>query len=130
MGDSGGTLWSTRTRTRQPWWAALPDEDLLQVRLKDLGVSVEDREHGVPRIDVLREVPAALRFLSCEPLLGDLGADVIKVESPEGDSTRKIGPMGGQKLGPLFLGLNRNTLRKKMRELGIDAKSLMQKDAA
>ena len=41
-------------------------------------------------------------------MLGDLGADVIKVESPEGDSTRKIGPMGGQKLGPLFLGLNRN----------------------
>lgn len=41
-------------------------------------------------------------------MLGDLGADVIKVESPEGDSTRKIGPMGEQKLGPLFLGLNRN----------------------
>ncbi len=37
-------------------------------------------------------------------MLGDLGADVIKVESPEGDSTRKIGPMGEQKLGPLFLG--------------------------
>jgi two-component system nitrogen regulation response regulator GlnG len=29
-----------------------------------------------------------------------------------------------------ILGLNRNTLRKKMRDLGIDAKSLMQKDAA
>ncbi len=41
-------------------------------------------------------------------ILGDLGADVIKVESPDGDSTRKIGPMGDQKLGPLFLGLNRN----------------------
>jgi protein gp37 len=39
-----------------------------------LGVSVEDRRHGLPRIDVLRQVPAALRFLSCEPLLEDLGA--------------------------------------------------------
>ncbi len=38
-----------------------------------LGVSVEDRRHGVPRIDVLREIPAAVRFLSVEPLLEDVG---------------------------------------------------------
>lgn len=39
-----------------------------------LGVSVENRRHGVPRIDVLRHIPAKIRFLSCEPLLEDLGA--------------------------------------------------------
>jgi protein gp37 len=39
-----------------------------------LGVSVENRKHGVPRIDFLRRVPASIRFLSCEPLLEDLGA--------------------------------------------------------
>lgn len=38
-----------------------------------LGVSVEDRRYGLPRVDVLREVPAAVRFLSIEPLLQDLG---------------------------------------------------------
>jgi len=38
-----------------------------------LGVSVENRRHGVPRIDVLRQIPAKIRFLSCEPLLEDLG---------------------------------------------------------
>jgi protein gp37 len=38
-----------------------------------LGATVEDREHGVPRIDWLRQVPAAIRFLSVEPLLGELG---------------------------------------------------------
>ncbi len=38
-----------------------------------LGVSVENRKHGVPRIDRLRETPAAVRFLSVEPLLEDLG---------------------------------------------------------
>ncbi|HEY8380286.1 MAG TPA: phage Gp37/Gp68 family protein [Nannocystis sp.] len=38
-----------------------------------LGVSVEDRKYGVPRVDVLRTIPAAVRFLSCEPLLEDLG---------------------------------------------------------
>ncbi|MBD8524419.1 DUF5131 family protein [Pseudomarimonas arenosa] len=38
-----------------------------------LGVSVENRRHGVPRIDYLREVPARIRFLSVEPLLEDVG---------------------------------------------------------
>lgn len=38
-----------------------------------LGVSVEDRKYGLPRIDELRKVPAAVRFLSVEPLLEDLG---------------------------------------------------------
>lgn len=38
-----------------------------------LGVSVENRKHGVPRTDVLREVKAAVRFLSIEPLLQDVG---------------------------------------------------------
>lgn len=39
----------------------------------DIGVSVEDRKYGVPRIAKLRDVPAARRFLSIEPLLEDLG---------------------------------------------------------
>lgn len=38
-----------------------------------LGVSVEDREYGVPRIALLRQVTAKIRFLSVEPLLEDLG---------------------------------------------------------
>jgi protein gp37 len=37
------------------------------------GVSVENRKHGLPRIDHLRSAPAAVRFLSVEPLLEDLG---------------------------------------------------------
>lgn len=38
-----------------------------------LGVSVEDRQYGVPRIDYLRRVKARIRFLSVEPLLEDVG---------------------------------------------------------
>jgi len=38
-----------------------------------LGVSVEDRKYGLPRIDDLRKTPAKVRFLSIEPLLEDLG---------------------------------------------------------
>ena len=37
------------------------------------GVSVEDKKHGVPRIDDLRSTPAQIKFLSVEPLLQDLG---------------------------------------------------------
>lgn len=38
-----------------------------------LGVSVEDKKHGVPRINYLRQVGARVRFLSVEPLLEDVG---------------------------------------------------------
>lgn len=37
------------------------------------GVSVEDRAFGFPRIEMLRQTPAAVKFLSVEPLLEDLG---------------------------------------------------------
>ncbi len=38
-----------------------------------MGVSVENKKHGVPRIKHLRQVPARIRFLSVEPLLEDVG---------------------------------------------------------
>lgn len=41
-------------------------------------------------------------------ILGDLGADVVKVESPTGDSVRGIGPWRNEGMGPLFLQNNRN----------------------
>ena len=38
-----------------------------------LGVTVEDRKYGIPRIEQLRQVNATVRFLSVEPLLEDVG---------------------------------------------------------
>ncbi|WP_052465120.1 DUF5131 family protein [Geoalkalibacter subterraneus] len=38
-----------------------------------IGVTVENRKHGLPRIERLRGVQARVRFLSVEPLLEDLG---------------------------------------------------------
>jgi protein gp37 len=37
------------------------------------GVSVENRKYGLPRVRHLRNSPATVRFLSVEPLIGDLG---------------------------------------------------------
>lgn len=38
-----------------------------------IGVSVENKRHGVPRISHLQAAPAKTRFLSVEPLLEDVG---------------------------------------------------------
>ncbi|MDD5648757.1 MAG: CoA transferase, partial [Dehalococcoidia bacterium] len=43
----------------------------------------------------------------CSMLLSDLGAEVIKVESIEGDTTRQLGPFMNDE-SSLFMCLNRN----------------------
>lgn len=47
----------------------------------------------------------------CGQLLGDHGADVIKVEPPQGDETRRWGPPFKQGVAAYYLGLNRNKRR-------------------
>jgi protein gp37 len=44
-----------------------------------IGVSVENQRH-VNRVDALRNIPAAIRFLSCEPLLGALNLDLTNID--------------------------------------------------
>jgi crotonobetainyl-CoA:carnitine CoA-transferase CaiB-like acyl-CoA transferase len=57
-------------------------------------------------------------------MLGDLGADVIKIESPEGDSTRYTGPRVSHDMASLFMGVNRNK-----RSLALDLKNAAARDA-
>ena len=41
-------------------------------------------------------------------ILGDMGADVIKVEAPGGDDMRRVGPARNDNMGAFFLTMNRN----------------------
>ena len=51
-----------------------------------LGVSVEDQKAADERIPILLKIPAAVRFLSCEPLLGEI--DLCKWLDPLGGVDR------------------------------------------
>ncbi len=54
----------------------------------------------------------------CGQILGDLGADVIKVEPPAGDSSRRLGLPATDGISPLFAQCNRNK-----RSIAIDLKT-------
>jgi crotonobetainyl-CoA:carnitine CoA-transferase CaiB-like acyl-CoA transferase len=83
-----------------------------------------------PALDGIRvlDFTAAMAGPRCGMLLGDFGADVIKIEPPEGDYARR---WGVNRYGPdgqfsgLFIALNRNK-----RSIVLDLKTQAGKDAA
>ena len=60
--------------------------------------------HGLRVIDMT----TVLMGPSATQILGDFGADVIKVEAPEGDLVRQIGPARHEGMGPIYLHANRS----------------------
>ena len=69
-----------------------------------LGVTVEDRKYGIPRIEQLRQVDATVRFLSVEPLLEDVaeldldGIHWVIVGGESGPRARPMKPEWAQRL--------------------------------
>lgn len=57
-------------------------------------------------------------------ILGDLGAEVIKIEGPEGDTTRQTGPMRNPDMASFYLSANRNK-----RSIVLDMKQPAAKEA-
>ncbi|WP_101757842.1 CaiB/BaiF CoA-transferase family protein [Oceanicoccus sp. KOV_DT_Chl] len=69
-------------------------------------------------IKVIEMTSVVLGPYACQ-MLGDLGADVIKVEPIDGDTNRNLGPhRNDAKMGSMFLGCNRNK-----RSIALDLKS-------
>jgi len=60
--------------------------------------------HGVRVIDMT----SVLMGPYATQALGDMGADVVKIEAPAGDLVRQIGPARHAGMGPVFLHANRN----------------------
>jgi three-Cys-motif partner protein len=92
--------------------------DLLQgklsfaARLSNIwwGVSVEDRKHGLPRLERLRAAPATIRFLSVEPLLERLGPLDLTGVPPDGSGlgTGHPRPMRRRRCSVLLQAVGRN----------------------
>ena len=57
---------------------------------------------------VVLDATQALSGPFCGMVLGDIGADVIKIELPEGDGVRRWGPPFAGDSGPTYVGFNRN----------------------
>jgi protein gp37 len=71
-----------------------------------LGTSVEDQQRADERIPKLLEIPARVRFLSCEPLLGSVDLTEIKWDAGKGYfgdclSPHHI-PIGREETAPLL----------------------------
>ena len=79
---------ATAAQARHIWW----------------GVSVENRKDGLPRVELLRKSGAAIKFLSIEPLLEDLGRfgldgmDWVIVGGESGPRARPMEPAWVEKI--------------------------------
>ncbi len=60
-----------------------------------IGTTVENQESADNRIPVLLEVPAKVRFLSCEPLLERIDLNSIWVECPKCEGSMSVPVEGG-----------------------------------
>ncbi len=85
---------SFQVLTKRPERAAALTRELTWTENIWMGTSVEN-QRWVRRVDALRETPATVRFLSCEPLLGPLRLDLsgIRWVIVGGESGPKARPM-------------------------------------
>ena len=114
-------------------------QDLLRTRLRFAaelrnvwwGVSVEDKQYGLPRIAHLRQSGAAVKFLSIEPLIEDIGAirldgiDWMIVGGESGPGARPIDRAMGEIAAEAVPGLRGKVL---LQTVGRRSKTLNRTD--
>lgn len=76
-------------------------------------MNLSDKPHASARplpLEGLRviDLTAVLMGPVATQTLGEMGADVIKIEAPDGDMVRLIGPVRHAGMGPVFINANRN----------------------
>ena len=118
--DSSGGEGSGADGSGQPYASSVTPPQILRLRAQnDIGQCVRDR--GLGEVDLAPGLLPGVRVLDlgqrisgpyCAKLLAQLGAEVIKVEPPDGDEARRMGPFPGDVPHPeksgLFLALNAN----------------------
>src|ERR1700746_926850 len=73
-----------------------------------VGMAAEDARPGPLAGLLVADFSRVLAGPYCTMLLADLGADVIKVESPDGDDTRRWVPPTRDGVATYYLAINRN----------------------
>lgn len=82
----------------------IEDEDVVQTQNHAPSTSSTRPLEGIRILDMTSVMlgPYATQ------MLGDYGADIIKIESPAGDTTRRTGPQPERGMAATFVGVNRN----------------------
>lgn len=83
-------------------FTGLPEARLIEVPGNLwLGVSCEDQQQADNRIPILLQIPAAVRFLSCEPLLGPITLPTAYCQLPAGTTWVIAGGESGHHARPM-----------------------------